>query len=286
MAKFCGKCGSPLDENGLCSKCDISNSNEKNESKINLKEESQQQNISLTVSKPEEHVKTTRAQKKAEKKDKKKHSKKEKRAAMTFGQKMKRFVLKMIAILLALTILVGSVSCALVYFNIADIPFIEKVMGWFGYEKEQPDETHFANLTGKFTDEKITNSDEAIKAAKNAASQLGLQTATDELSLLKEDAVGELTYYRLQQNYQGIPVYGKTIVVVADKNGEAKGITSNVYDIKKINIPNMYVEESTIVQAIKKYFAEENQISDIDFVIEDWIPNTLSVGDIFGEPVK
>ena len=25
---------------------------------------------------------------------------------------------------------------------------------------------------------------------------------------------------------------------------------------------------------------------DIDFVIEDWIPNTLSVGDIFGEPVK
>ena len=268
MAKFCGKCGSPLDENGLCSKCDISNSNEKNESKINLKEESQQQNISLTVSKPEEHVKTTRAQKKAEKKDKKKHSKKEKRAAMTFGQKMKRFVLKMIAILLALTILVGSVSCALVYFNIADIPFIEKVMGWFGYEKEQPDETHFANLTGKFTDEKITNSDEAIKAAKNVASQLGLQTATDQLSLLKEDAVGELTYYRLQQNYQGIPVYGKTIVVVADKNGEAKGITSNVYDIKKINIPNMYVEESTIVQAIKKYFAEENQISDIDFVIE------------------
>ena len=27
-------------------------------------------------------------------------------------------------------------------------------------------------------------------------------------------------------------------------------------------------------------------IEDIDFVIEDWIPNTLSVGGIFGEPVK
>ena len=25
---------------------------------------------------------------------------------------------------------------------------------------------------------------------------------------------------------------------------------------------------------------------DIDFVIEEWIPNTLSVGGIFGEPVK
>ena len=29
-----------------------------------------------------------------------------------------------------------------------------------------------------------------------------------------------------------------------------------------------------------------NASEDIDFVIEDWIPNTLSVGDIFGEPVK
>ena len=271
MAKFCGKCGSPLDENGLCSKCDISNSNEKNESKINLKEESQQQNISLTVSKPEEHVKTTRAQKKAEKKDKKKHSKKEKRAAMTFGQKMKRFVLKMIAILLALTILVGSVSCALVYFNIADIPFIEKVMGWFGYEKEQPDETHFANLTGKFTDEKITNSDEAIKAAKNAASQLGLQTATDELSLLKEDTVGELTYYRLQQNYQGIPVYGKTIVVVADKNGEAKGITSNVLDLSINFNQAKNLNETDIKESICDYLKNTYLVDKTNFVADNLI---------------
>ena len=29
-----------------------------------------------------------------------------------------------------------------------------------------------------------------------------------------------------------------------------------------------------------------NASEDIDFVIEDWIPNTLSVGGIFGEPVK
>lgn len=234
MAKFCGKCGSPLDKNGLCPKCDVYNSNETKENKINKKENSRQQNIPLNAGKAEESVETTQEQNKDEKKVEKKHRKKEKRSSMTFGQKAKRFLVKFIAVLLALAILAGSVSCALVYFNIADIPFIEKVMGWFGYEKEQPEETHFANLTGKFTDEKITNSDEAIKAAQNAASQLGLQTATDELSLLKEDTVGELTYYRLQQNYQGIPVYGKTIVVVVDKNGEAKGITSNAIEVNSI----------------------------------------------------
>ena len=36
----------------------------------------------------------------------------------------------------------------------------------------------------------------------------------------------------------------------------------------------------------KLYMTIGNAAEDIEFVIEDWIPNTLSVGDIFGEPVK
>lgn len=232
MAKFCGKCGSPLNEDGSCPKCNAAqNAGDNNE--INKRETD---GAVSNNSAPEKPVKLTHKEKKTAKKAEKKRRKKEKRAAMSFGQKTKRFFLKLLALMLALAILAGSVSCALVYFDIADIPFIEKVMGWFGYEKEEPEGFHFASIPGKFTDEKITNADEAIKAAQNAASQLGLQTATDELTLLKEDTVGELTYYRLQQNYQGIPVYGKTIVVVADKNGEAKSITSNAEDVKTVNI--------------------------------------------------
>ena len=74
---------------------------------------------------------------------------------MSFGQKTKRFFLKLLALILALAILAGSVSCALVYFDLADIPFIEKVMGLFGYEKEEPEDPHFASIPGKFTDEQI-----------------------------------------------------------------------------------------------------------------------------------
>ena len=232
MAKFCGKCGSQLNEDGSCPKCNAAqNTGDNNE--INKRETG---GAVPNNSAPEKPVKLTHKEKKTAKKVERKRRKKEKRAAMSFGQKTKHFFLKLLALFLALAILAGSVSCALVYFDIADIPFIEKVMGLFGYEKEEPEESHFASIPGKFTDEKITNADEAIKAAQNAASQLGLQTATDELTLLKEDTVGELTYYRLQQNYQGIPVYGKTIVVVADKTGEAKSITSNAEDVKTINI--------------------------------------------------
>lgn len=262
MAKFCGKCGSPLNEDGSCPKCsaaqNIESTNENTSGKTN--------GATCKDAEPERPAKITHKEKKAAKKAERKHRKKEKRAAMSFGQKAKRFFLKLLALILALAILAGSVSCALVYFDIADIPFIEKVMGWFGYEKEQPDETHFANLTGKFTDEKITNSDEAIKAAKNAASQLGLQTATDELSLLKEDTVGELTYYRLQQNYQGIPVYGKTIVVVADKNGQAKSITSNAVEVKGIStIPKISMDDMEKILGFKLNIKDNSNESVDDF---------------------
>lgn len=249
MAKFCGKCGSPLNEDGSCPKCNAAQNIEKtNENTRNNTNGATHKDVA-----PEKPVKLTHKEKKAAKKAEKKRRKKEKRAAMSFGQKTKRFFLKLLALVLALAILAGSVSCALVYFDIADIPFIEKVMGLFGYEKEEPEESHFASIPGKFTDEKITNADEAIKAAQNAASQLGLQTATDELTLLKEDTVGELTYYRLQQNYQGIPVYGNTIVVVADKNGEAKGITSNAVDVTVSLGQDGLLSETVIKESIRSY---------------------------------
>lgn len=74
MAKFCGKCGSPLDKNGLCPKCDVYNSNETKENKINKKENSRQQNIPLNAGKAEESVETTQEQNKDEKKVEKKAS--------------------------------------------------------------------------------------------------------------------------------------------------------------------------------------------------------------------
>ena len=136
MAKFCGKCGSQLNEDGSCPKCNAAqNTGDNNE--INKRETG---GAVPNNSAPEKPVKLTHKEKKTAKKVERKRRKKEKRAAMSFGQKTKHFFLKLLALFLALAILAGSVSCALVYFDIADIPFIEKVMGLFGYEKEEPEE--------------------------------------------------------------------------------------------------------------------------------------------------
>lgn len=93
MEKFCGNCGSKLDEmTGLCPKC---------EKKDNKKE--------------------LRKQKKIEKKNLKKQKKKEKWAAKTLGQKAGSIILKIVVVFLILLILVLGVLGALVYKGVVEV---------------------------------------------------------------------------------------------------------------------------------------------------------------------
>lgn len=99
MRNFCAKCGSPLDNNGKCPKCDV---------------------------KPSK--KELKAEKKSAKKQAKKDKKAQKKAQLTKKQKVKRFFLKFFAVLLALLIAVSGCLCALVYFDVLDIPVINRFM--------------------------------------------------------------------------------------------------------------------------------------------------------------
>ena len=93
MEKFCGNCGSKLDEmTGLCPKC---------EKKDNKKE--------------------LRKQKIIEKKNLKKQKKKEKWAAKTLGQKAGSIILKIVVVFLTLLILVLGVLGALVYKGVVEV---------------------------------------------------------------------------------------------------------------------------------------------------------------------
>lgn len=93
MEKFCGNCGSKLDEmTGLCPKC---------EKKDNKKE--------------------LRKQKKIEKKNLKKQKKKEKWAAKTLGQKAGSIILKIVVVFLILLILVLGDLGALVYKGVVEV---------------------------------------------------------------------------------------------------------------------------------------------------------------------
>lgn len=108
MDRFCDKCGSPLDNNGKCPKCD------KQPSKKELK-----------------------AEKKLVKKQTKKDKKSQKKAQLTKKQKVKRFFLKFFVAILALTVGGSAIICILSYKDKINIQFLNKLYISLGLKDEE-----------------------------------------------------------------------------------------------------------------------------------------------------
>lgn len=192
MAKFCGKCGSKLNEQGKCPNCKT--------------EESKLFSLNTVKQKP---------------------------------------WIGIVAIVLVLAIVVGTISIISVCFR-KDDPTADDLQ---------------LPIVGKFTDKKIIDGQSAIQAVQKIAEDLGLENAADELTVKREDTVGELTYYRLQQNYKGIPLYGSDFIVITDENGEAKGVTGNTHDIDESISLTPTVTQEQVEASIQAYFGAEAKIS-------------------------
>lgn len=126
MAKFCGKCGSRLDEiTGLCPKCDAERLVELSAQSTNKAEK---QEVDST---PEKSLskKDIKRKKKADKKVVRKIKKKEKRAQWSTGKKVRRFFLKLILNVLLLAVLIVGIVGTLVYFDIVEIPAVSNILG-------------------------------------------------------------------------------------------------------------------------------------------------------------
>ncbi len=147
-----------------------------------------------------------------------------------------KFIIGLIAGFLIVSIILGSIIALIINLSL-----------------DQTETKQFQSLTGKFTDIKVTDADSAVAAAKDAANFLGLENAAEELTLKSENTVDGITYYRLQQNYNNIEVCGRSIVVIADENGETKGCTTNMIDIKKSEINIINLSEEEIVQKIASF---------------------------------
>lgn len=63
---------------------------------------------------------------------------------------------------------------------------------------------------------------------------LGISDPRGELSDPDEQEGLGITYYRFDQSYQGIPVYGRDVVVAADEGGDVLGVTGNYLLLSEI----------------------------------------------------
>ena len=135
MAKFCGKCGHKLDEStGLCPIC---NKDEIANAGTPDKATKQPKSKKSKASQPKE--KLTRKRKREKKKAEKKAEKARIKASRTFGQKVKRFFIKLLVIILVMAILFGAGLVGLVYYGVIDIPVINSFFDVMGLSQTEVD---------------------------------------------------------------------------------------------------------------------------------------------------
>lgn len=130
------------------------------------------------------------------------------------SQKKKVFKIA-IVVLCCLAVIVSSVIGALYLFNGNDSASADYVVDDYNCFAEG------------FTDVLITDEKSAIEAVGSVDSALGIKDAESELEIISVVPIGHDTYYKMQQIYKGIPVYGKTVVLSANHAGMATALTSN-----------------------------------------------------------
>lgn len=118
------------------------------------------------------------------------------------------------------------------------------VIGEFGY-------------LGKRFGSKVKNAEDAIAMAKTLGQEYGYENAMSELTKGNETYVDGDCYYRLQQNYRGIPVYGRTVICAVDKQDTVTSITGNALDVDEALDLTPQVTAGQVKEAICTYLADE-----------------------------
>lgn len=78
---------------------------------------------------------------------------------------------------------------------------------------------------------KPSRAEEIARELKKEARELGFENALSALTECHTHSIGHDSYFRFQQNYHGLPVYGRTVVYATDQHGDRLSLTHNVQDI-------------------------------------------------------
>lgn len=136
-------------------------------------------------------------------------------------------------------------------------------IGGLSFFKNKPadlkTDVNYTAYTESFTDVLITDEKSAIEAIASIGDTLGIKDANSELKVTFTNKRGTDNYYRLQQYYKDIPVFGRNITVVADENGKSLGLTANYSPIENIDTKPSLNEEKISEKISKAYGGVDSQ---------------------------
>lgn len=293
MSKFCEKCGSKLDENtGLCPKCNSIQDNQTYYEKNNIINVNSDNNSEIKNNK-----KLTRHEKKTKKKIDKILSKAEKKASRTLNQKIKRFFIKLIAVLLAVIILVSGITGALVYYDVVDIPAISSIYDFFGIS------------TKRKAEKQEETKKQPEKNSDDSESSFTIQTDDNDNSQNDENIdVGEIYYSGIDENHvaedESDIMYSDNEILLVSKDSVLKSDIEKLAEkynaeivgwIEKTGDYQLKLGKSTSLDELKKIISELennnlvesatlNYISEMSFD-SDRIKYDINIGDEFRKDI-
>ena len=99
-------------------------------------------------------------------------------------------------------------------------------------------------IEGKFSDVSVLSAQDAVEALNSVQAELGFAgAATENFQPLSENNLGAENFYRVEQILNNIPVYGRSMVVVADTQGTTNELSGNYADVGNLDLqPNITYE--------------------------------------------
>lgn len=108
-------------------------------------------------------------------------------------------------------------------------------------------DSNYIALEAGFTDVKVTDEKSALEAISSVADVIGIENIQEELKISSSDIIDNDAYYRFQQYYNNIPVYGKSVCLVTDEDGNAVSLTANYNKISKFDYKNINEHDNTVI---------------------------------------
>lgn len=118
----------------------------------------------------------------------------------------------------------------------------------------------FVLFSDGFTDRIIQNPESALAAIGDLSAQLGIEDPSAVFSDCQETAAGGNAYYRFAQSYQGIPVYGRSLVVEADQNGTGLLLTGNYLDLGQMETTPQ-IEQAAAMDAVLQLYGQDATVA-------------------------
>lgn len=126
------------------------------------------------------------------------------------------------------------------------------------------DNGDFQILTGSF-DDKISSDNDAMHFIEAHSEEIGINDAADELKLVSEKSYAGAKYYKFQQVYNDVPVYGNQLIVSVDPDGVIDSVSGGYTPVDIDTDASLTKDEAE--EIAKEYAGEKSVVIDDELVI-------------------